>query len=673
MKKSTTEFLLNKLTLATLSVVFFCSIPGKSIAKDESKLPEVTVEMLKQENYLADTTATAIALYDIGTYSYAYIGNRFYVISKVKRRVQILKNEGTEYATFNIPYYSNRAKGSEKVFRIKAYSYNLENGKVIKTKLDKDYIFDEEINQNYSKKKVAIPNAKKGTIIEYEYTKQSPFFSELPTWYFQSEIPTLHSSLTITTPEYFDFSIETMGYENIKHFKDSKTLFFNIRKKGQNSRVSCKGNIIHFQSDSVPALKDVSHIWNIRDYLTRVEFELKGVQFPYEPYKPYTQTWEDIEKTIEKYSGLPKYIKTKTPYQKELSERIANIESQNKKIESIYQLVKEKIKWNNKYAFSSNPKKAIKEGAGDNAQINSVLISLLNQNNIKAYPVLLSRRSIGRLPFTHPSYDKLNTFIVAAEGENNKTYYLDGSAYYGGLNMLPTDLLVERARTFKQDTPNKWVNLTNISENRVLFYIDAEITADAKINGTLQTLYESQEAYDYKRMYNSLPDSTKYIEAFESNFDVKVNAFSIKAVKELTSNKVAEHIEFSKDIMTNGDFIYVNPLIFFQVKENPFKESERKLPIEMDAPYTYAIMNTLTIPPGYTVDEIPKSNITSLQGTHASFQYLIKSTKNIVQINYKLKIEDVIYGKELYKALQEFWANVLKKNNEVIVLKKSLN
>ncbi len=60
---------------------------------------------------------------------------------------------------------------------------------------------------------------------------------------------------------------------------------------------------------------------------------------------------------------------------------------------------------------------------GNNAQINGLLLSVLSSSGIKSYPVLLRRRSQGRLPLALPSLDKISTFIVAAETNDGKTYY----------------------------------------------------------------------------------------------------------------------------------------------------------------------------------------------------------------------------------------------------------
>ena len=130
-----------------------------------------------------------------------------------------------------------------------------------------------------------------------------------------------------------------------------------------------------------------------------------------------------------------------------------------------------------------------------------VLLSVLKDAGINAYPILISRRSQGRIPYTYPSFDILNTFIVAAKTSDGNLYYMDGSAVYGGLNMLPTDLLVDRARVFEETITDKWVDLTKISKNQSVYLIKSSIDKDGTLSGSLNTGYINQLAYKYKSKY----------------------------------------------------------------------------------------------------------------------------------------------------------------------------
>ncbi|MGG6547337.1 UNVERIFIED_CONTAM: DUF3857 domain-containing protein, partial [Prevotella sp. 15_C9] len=93
-----------------------------------------------------------------------------------------------------------------------------------------------------------------------------------------------------------------------------------------------------------------------------------------------------------------------------------------------------------------------KAGTGSNADLNFIFISMLRSYGIKAYPVVMSRRSGGMLPSNFPSLQKLNTFVVAIYDEARGKYvYLDSSMEVPALNVLPIELSVTKARMLSAD------------------------------------------------------------------------------------------------------------------------------------------------------------------------------------------------------------------------------
>ena len=92
----------------------------------------------------------------------------------------------------------------------------------------------------------------------------------------------------------------------------------------------------------------------------------------------------------------------------------------------------------------------LKDGSGDNADINFVLINMLNDAGVKAVPVVMSTRDNGRLPLTYPSRKFLNTFVVGAYTMIPTMVFIDSSIDDGYLNVLPAKLLTDRARIIEK-------------------------------------------------------------------------------------------------------------------------------------------------------------------------------------------------------------------------------
>lgn len=653
--------------LCALLIFFFTN--GKyAICQEKFKFGKISNEELEMRTFTNDSSAKAVVLYEEGITFYNFT-NDFNLNTEITERIKILKQEGVDLGTVNIHYYV-RGNQKERISEIDAWAYNLENGKIEKSKLDKKFIFEEKINDNLYQIKFAIPNVKTGSVIEYRYKKSSPFYYNLPEWYFQrSSIPVIFSRYDVTIPEYFIYKIDTKGYEHIQAEEKQTSQTINIVQGGKSIRVPHNARNLILTAENLPAMKDDGFVWNAKDYLSSAVFELAATNFPGSMYKSYTSTWEEIEKTLQSNTEFVKSFTKKTALNDDVKQ-FDNIVDEQSKIEAIYNYVKDKIRWNGEYAFYDNASDALKSGLGNNVQINGLIISALNSSGIKSYPVLLRRRSQGRLPVSMPSLDKLTTYIAAAETKEGTVFYMDGSATRGGLNMLPTDLLVTQARTFNLKEGGKWVDLTKLTQNLTIISNNAKLTSDGLLECKIETLHKNQPAYIFKNKISNQKDSTEYIEKFQNENNIDIISYSVKGHDDNLANSVRETIVIKKENSPRGDFIYINPLIIPHTTKNAFIQSERKLPIEFEYPMTFQIITLLEIPEDYMIEELPKSAKTTFEDSGGGFNYMISETNNKIQLNYKFYLNELLFPYTSYNTLKEFWGHLTTKNTEMIVLKK---
>jgi hypothetical protein len=90
------------------------------------------------------------------------------------------------------------------------------------------------------------------------------------------------------------------------------------------------------------------------------------------------------------------------------------------------------------------------------------------------------------------------------------------------------------------------------------------------------------------------------------------------------------------------------------------------MPYPIDQEYVL----TMEIPTGYEVEELPKSAQVSFNGGEGFFHYLIQKDENRVQLRSHVKLNHAIFAAEDYDSLRNFFAYILKKQNEQIVFKK---
>lgn len=132
-------------------------------------------------------------------------------------------------------------------------------------------------------------------------------------------------------------------------------------------------------------------------------------------------------------------LKMRNPYRDEMTAlALDKLTDRQDKIAAIYTFLKKKMSWNGQYGlYGSEVRKAIKNGTGSNADINFVLMSMLRDAQIPCYPAVMSRKTLGILPLSHPSIQKLNTFVVGIADTDSTFVFLDGSVTNGYMNTLP--------------------------------------------------------------------------------------------------------------------------------------------------------------------------------------------------------------------------------------------
>lgn len=203
------------------------------------------------------------------------------------KRIKILKKEGYSYADFSIPYYKSNGGGEEKINSLAATAYNVENGKIVATKMTGDARFNEKITKNWWRVKFTVPQVKEGTIIEYRYKIVSDFLFNLREWNFQSELPALYTDYSVTIPEYFNYK----SFSKISEELIQQLPFDSYRRSFSGSDDSGGGATERFSfiancnksrwiGNAVPAFKEEAYTATSDDHLQKIEFELMSIKYP---------------------------------------------------------------------------------------------------------------------------------------------------------------------------------------------------------------------------------------------------------------------------------------------------------------------------------------------------------------------------------------------------------
>ncbi len=653
---------------------------GQEYPKPSLKYGKPSAEELSMTTFAPDTSAVAVVLYHTGKSKYVITEGYYSLQTEYSKKIKILKSGGVYFSDIGVPYYSpeNQSNGKAIITDLEACSYNLENGKTVRSSTSKEFIVRERIDERTMLLKFSIPSVRVGSVIEYRYTLTSEFSHRIDNWIMQDKIPVLFSEYVVDIPLTLDFGAEIRGPEHVTVKEKEGTSHATYLDKsigiGKIENLIFTTRNLTMTSRNLPALRqDEKYLWCPDDHMVQISFELKGSQdSPDGPYRPRTQKWEDIDRKLLEDESFGALLSYPNPYLEEMKAMQIMELSKEERVATIVKLLNKKMAWNGVYRlFSRNLTKAIQKGEGSNADLNFVLLSMLRDAGVKAYPVALSTRWNGILPVTYPSIDKLNTFVIGLELEDNKLSFIDSSTGTNSyLNLLPLSMMPTRARVISMEVNEKWVDLSRISNNLTSINIEGKIQPNATITGTRTTNHNGQTAVDFRKEYFAVKDSTAYLEKRSLDENCQISQFRTEGVYGFT-DKIKETYTFSKQSGNATDeFLYINPLIFPHMTWNPLIQSSRQLPVEFPYPLFVQITSQLTLPEGYTVEEIPKPISTTLGNKEMSYRYIVQVEGNTITTSYLFTQNKIQFPPDQYKQLQTMIENIAQKNTEMIVLKK---
>ncbi|MBJ6119381.1 DUF3857 domain-containing protein [Pontibacter sp. BT310] len=648
----------NTFTLPFILTLFF-GLAGYSAFAQGAKFGKVDDHELKMNQYAQDTSAEAVVLSDIGFTKFS-LNHGIQVITDRHIRIKILKKSGYDWANFEVPFYV-QGGDRERVTSIKGVTYTLENGQVQKHKLEAKNVFEEQHSENWYSKKFTMPNVKVGSVIEVSYTISSDFFYNMREWEFQTTIPTLWSEYSAEIPSYFDYKFLMQGYH---------PLHTNNKNNKGSGTPELTNYAYTWTMKNVPALKEERYITTLKDYQSKIEFELQRVNLPNQAPKIMTGNWEDVVMNLLANDRFGMQIIKSGFYKRDLTNILAQHKTPEQQVRAIYEFVKGKMTWNeqNSYLARTSLSDAYSKGTGNAADINLLLVAMLKEAGIDAAPVLVSTRANGRPPQGSPLVNKFN-YVIARVFVDNKEYLLDATDPFLPFGMLPVRALNGNGYIVKKNE-HRWVDLKPVVYSK---FINTDVTISENGDMSGQAV-ESAGGHYALTLRKSLKEQGE--EKFAENMSREVGNYKLGKPVFENKEKIGDplHIKYNISASGNGQqnsIIYLNPLMGHGDTENPFKLTERLYPVDFATPIDETIITKYIIPAGYVIDEAPKSVNVLLPENGGKFMYMVQQNGNELQVMSRVNINKPVFYAEEYVYLKEFYNQIVAKHAEQIVLKKS--
>jgi len=653
-----------------LLILIFLNTNAQSL-----KLGKVSITELEEKIYAADTTAAAAILYNKARTFFSYdIKNGFSINTENTFRIKIYKKEGLKWANYKLPYRIGYEKlNDDRVEFSEGVTYNFENGNIAATKLKGEGIFKTSVNKYWKEAAIAMPNVKVGSIIEFKYIVKSEDIVEFPDFNFQYEIPVNYSECVTEIPGFFVYKAVTKG--GVKIESDSKVVngsltFANQYDHTRSESVTFAQVNSKYIVKNIAALKEEPFVDNIQNYRVSFFHELEKTQFYQETVKDYSKSWEGVSKTIYEDKDFGTELKERQYVDQDLAKILKNEASETEKMEVIFKFVQNKMNWNNQkgYYTDKGVKKAYIDGTGNTAEINFILMAMLNRAGIKTEPVLISTTENG-IP-VYPSRTVFN-YVLAAVEIGGKRILLDATNKQSAPNVLPLYTLNWTGRLIRENGTSEEINLSPAFLSKKTVSMMVSVDEKGKLSGKYRVNSTDYEAFTFREKYAGV-NQQNYLEKVENDFPgMQISEYNVENNKDL-SKPIIENFTFTADNQSEiiGDKIYLDPLLFFTPTKNPFVLENRDLPIYFGYPTQFKYSINITIPDGYVLETLPKP-INLVTGENVGlFTFNISTTNNAIQIVINKEIKSVLVSADFYDTLKVFYQKMIDKLNEKIVLKK---
>jgi Domain of Unknown Function with PDB structure (DUF3857) len=643
-----------------LSWAFFSvCVAQKEKLELKVKFGKISEEEIKMTSYAKDPDASAVVLFDKG---FTSLGN--FDAFEHHIRIKIFKKEALSKANHRIIY---SRQNNQSVQSLKASCFNLENGKLVETKAESSNIFDETLDKYTNVKKVNVPGVKEGSIIDIKYTINN---AGVRNWSFQDDIPTVWSEYETQIPDFYIVSQIGGGFTPYAvNENDRKSETY------PGTSFTYMLNTKRWVQRDVPAIIPERYMSSVENYKTHLSFFLEEIRPPNAIIQRVLPTWNEASKQLMDDSDYGDFIDKKSAFKEELATLVTSTMTPMEKLQTIYEYVGKNFEVNDvdsKYILSSLKEIKTKKKVSASEK-NFLMMNMAQTAGIKVAPVLIRTRDDGYVRTTLAVLSRYNKTICKVYMDKD-TFYVDASGYPLPMKLLPFNDLVERGVEFLGKENHDFVTPVSKIINKTFNQAILALNTEGALSGDINMTQKGYDAFESKKKIKD-DGEEKYLQAFLKDLltDGKIETRKFEGQTNLSDESLKGNFKVKTNSFVNktDDKMYVNPLLCFGDKDNPFKADERKFDVDYGAAKDEMYQFVLKIPEGFKVEEMPKPMRMQTSDGGIKYDYLISEKDNTITLNTKLMIKKTNYLPEQYAELKEFYAKMIAKTGEQIVLTKA--
>jgi hypothetical protein len=590
-------------------------------------------------------------------------------------RIMILNEAGLDYGDFSIPYYETTG-GQEEIRRFRAHVYNLDGNRVNRTRVREREGFTQDRQNNWKELSFAFPEVTVGSVIEVRYTLISDFLFHLRDWRFQREIPVLHSEYSLNLPSFFVYYGRYNGLIelDIREQEDSSDNWRVERKvqtimgevDGDVLNVRARSTIFRWAAFDVPPMRPEPFTDNIRNYQARLFFEFTSEQWPGEEPKQFTTTWNDVSKYLENNRYFGRFL-NESP--SALWQLLPNTipETPEERMWQALETIHENVRWNNDASFLADhsPEEVINNGVGNAAEVNLLLVAMLRNLGLEAYPVAVSTVRNGALFSDSPTITQWNYVVAMAKLPDGEQVLLDATVPNPIPGYLPQRAINGRGRAIDPKL-NEWVNL----ESNIDFTEQNIYNLSLNENGDLSGSFEMQVGrFGKYSLIQRIADmgEDRFWDQLINHSNVQLSNESIQYdIKDNSTLVMKADIHIPSYASRIGDELIVPALLFERREENVFQSEERQYPVFFNHTLNSSTIINLELPENMRISYIPEKK--SRRWGRFSYDLMTEETETGIKITWLNQRQIRIVPSRNYSGFRTWYSHMIDDSQENIVL-----
>lgn len=636
--------------IAAFTLFSISSTAQKKKAGDTPDWGKVSVEDLSAKTCDFDPDAEAIVLFDVGT---LYCNDRFEIEMERHVRIKILNEKGFDEANIRIPFRNYNK--TEQIYELAGHTMNLDkSGKIVVSEIDKKSFVTKQIDKRNSETVFAFPDVKEGSIIEYKYLITGNF---LRSWYFQQSIPVKYSRYTIDFPA--EVELATIPHCNLEYDFDKQMIL--------NHEVS------KYIMKNIPALRDEPFILNEDDYLQRLDTRLVAINPRFGNREVFLKSWPEVIKDLIMDPDFGDQVKKNIPHTQDLDSALRGIKDPYLKMKTIHHYVQKHMEWNgyaNIWAMSG-VKSAWSDKKGTSGEINLILINLLKDAGLSAYPILVSTHDNGLVNTTLPGIAQFNK-VMAYVTIGDSFYVLDATDKVTPTHLIPEDvvtnegLVIEKVDTYTWG----WRNLSNPASKRInIVSLRADITDSLAMKG--EAFVSSNDVERMERTTRLKKGKDDFVKHYftDRNTETKIEEFEVEN-QESDSLPLLQKFKFIRPVGNSGEYNFFHVNLFTGLEKNPFLIEERFSDVFFGRNQSYMINASISLPQGYVFEETPKNIRMITPDSSLYFTRISRAEENELSVRITLDFKKPFYSTEEYPNFKEFYKMLFEMLNDQFVFKK---